>query len=189
MTPRQRGASFASLGFGVIGLGASIASLIDYLGASATFCAESGCDTVRASAWAHPLGVPMPVLGIAFFAAAIALGFIESPRLRRALAIAGGAWALLLIGLQAFSIGAWCKLCLVADPSAIGYAIAVLAGARALRPSFGRILLVAPAVGAAVGALALLTHPPAKPDEPATIAAAEAPQIPAFVTAARAPRA
>jgi len=56
-----------ALGLAVVGLAASVASLIDYLGSSATFCAESGCNQVRESAWAHPLGIPMPVLGIAFF--------------------------------------------------------------------------------------------------------------------------
>lgn len=163
MRPRL---SLAALGFAVIGLGASIASLIDFLGASPTFCAETGCATVRESAWAHPLGVPMPVLGIAFYAAAIALAFVDAPRLRRTLAIAGAGWAVLLIGLQAFAIGAWCKLCLVADPAAIGYAVAVLAGATTLRRSLGRGLAVAPAVLATVGALALWTHAP--PPAPVT---------------------
>ncbi|HEY0194163.1 MAG TPA: vitamin K epoxide reductase family protein [Kofleriaceae bacterium] len=176
--------SWIALGLAVIGLGASLASLIDYAGASATFCADTGCDTVRASAWAHPLGVPMPVLGVGFFAAALGLGFAEAPRLRRALAIAGGAWALLLIGLQAFAIGAWCKLCLVADPAAIGYALAVVAGgrARALRPSLGRGLTVGLAVGATVGALALVTHA----HGPAPVVAT-APAMPGFVAAAQTP--
>lgn len=179
----SRKLSVAALGMAVLGLAASIASLIDYLGASATFCAESGCATVRESAWSHPLGVPMPVLGIAFFAAAIALVFVEAPRLRRALAIAGGAWAALLIGVQAFAIGAWCKLCLIADPAAIGYAVAVLAGAKALRFSIARGLAVPPALAAGIAGLALWTHtaPPAPP--PGTAAA----DMPAFVQAARVP--
>src|SRR5690349_259158 len=77
--------SVAALGVAIVGLGASIASLVDYLGASPAFCAETGCATVRESAWSHPLGVPMPLLGIAFFAAAIGLGLVEAPRLRRTL--------------------------------------------------------------------------------------------------------
>jgi uncharacterized membrane protein/protein-disulfide isomerase len=159
------GWSTTALGFAIIGLAASIASLVDYAGASAAFCAESGCNTVRESAWAHPLGIPMPVLGIAFYAAALGLGFVDAPRLRRTLAIAGAAWAVLLIALQALVIGAWCKLCMVADPAALGYALAVLAGATALRFRAGRGLAVAAAVSAAVGALALWTHtePPVLP--------------------------
>ena len=118
-TQRPAAWSIAALAIAVLGLAASIASLIDYVGASATFCAETGCATVRESAWSHPLGVPLPVLGIAFSAAAAALVFVDAPRLRRVLAIAGAAVAMALIGVQALAIGAWCKLCLIADPAAI----------------------------------------------------------------------
>jgi protein-disulfide isomerase/uncharacterized membrane protein len=168
--------SLAALGFAVVGLGASIASLIDFLGASPTFCAEAGCAAVRESAWAHPLGVPMPVLGIAFFAAAIALAFVDAPRLRRALAIIGAVVAVLLIGVQAFSIGAWCKLCLVADPAAIGHAVAILGGATTLRFSIRRGLAIAPALLATVGVLALWAHEPPPPSPPPLAA-----DVPAFV--------
>jgi uncharacterized membrane protein/predicted DsbA family dithiol-disulfide isomerase len=197
MRPRL---SLASLGFAVVGLGASIASLIDYLGDSATFCAESGCNTVRESLWAHPLGIPMPVLGIAFYAAALGLGFVDTPRaarLRRGLAVAGAGWAIFLIVLQASVIGAWCKLCMVADPAAIGYAVLVFAGATALRPTLARGLAVIPAVGAAVALLALITHDPSPaPDPgpsgspgPAALGAAGSaqPAVPAFVTQAQIP--
>jgi len=185
-----------ALAMATIGLAASIASLFDYLGPSPTFCAETGCATVRESAWAHPLGIPMPVLGIAFFAAAIALGFVEAPRLRRALAIAGGAWALVLIGVQALAIGAWCKLCLVADPAAIGYALAVLAGASAVRFSLARGLAAVPALAAAIAGLALWTRAPGPgaddPAAPAPEANAQAPsppvdRLPEFVRAAQTP--
>jgi uncharacterized membrane protein/predicted DsbA family dithiol-disulfide isomerase len=154
MRPRL---SVAAIGFAIVGLGASIASLIDYFGASPTFCAETGCATVRESAWAHPLGIPMPVLGVAFYLAALVLGFIEAPRLRRVLAVAGAAWAVLLIILQGAVIGAWCKLCMIADPAALGYAIAVLAGATALRFTPVRGLVTLPALLATVGLLALWT--------------------------------
>ena len=136
----------------VIGLAASVASLVDFFGP--TFCAASGCATVRASPWAHPLGVPMPVLGIAYFAAML---FVRG-RLRLALAIAGGAWALGLVALQAFVIGAWCKLCLVVDPAAI--VLAVTAGRERPRLTW----LAAPALAAVGLVLVWWTHeamPPA----------------------------
>jgi uncharacterized membrane protein/predicted DsbA family dithiol-disulfide isomerase len=176
MRPRR---SLAALAFAVVGLGASIASLIDYFGKVATFCAETGCATVRESAWAHPLGVPMPVLGVAFYLAALALGFIDAPRLRRVVAITGAAWAVLLIVLQAFVIGAWCKLCLVADPAAIGYALAVLAGATTLRFTIARGIAAIPAVLATVGGLALWSHraPPPAPLMDATPAFVEHAQV------------
>jgi protein-disulfide isomerase len=179
MRPRL---SLAALAFAVIGLGASIASLIDYLGETATFCAESGCATVRESAWAHPLGIPMPVLGIAFYAAALGLSFVDALRLRRGVAIAGAGWAVLLIVLQAAVIGAWCKLCMVADPAAIGYALVVLAGARVVRPTVARGLALVPAIGAAVGILALATHT-APPPPPPPVASG----VPAFVEQAQVP--
>jgi protein-disulfide isomerase len=186
MDSRRPWLAVTALGIAVIGLAASVASLIDAAGASPTFCAEAGCATVRESAWAHPLGIPMPVLGIAFFTAAIALGFVHAPRLRRILAIAGALWAIALIAVQALAIGAWCKLCLVADPAAIGYALAVLAGASTLRLSAARGVAAASALAAAIAGLALWTgveqQPPAPPlsgDAPAN--------VPAFVQAAQAP--
>src|SRR5439155_101044 len=71
-----------------------------------------------------------------------ALAVIARPKLRRALAIAGAAWALALIAVQAFAIGAWCKLCMVADPAAILGAAAVLAGAPAVPVRFALAGLV-----------------------------------------------
>jgi uncharacterized membrane protein/predicted DsbA family dithiol-disulfide isomerase len=178
MSLRSR-ASLVSIGAAVIGLAASVASLVDYLGPAPAFCAESGCATVRASAWAHPLGIPMPVFGIAFFTAALVLAFVERPRLRRLLAVAGGAWALFLIGLQAFSIGAWCKLCMIADPSAILYAVAVIAGARTLTFAWWKPAVIVPSAAAVVGILALWTHAPPPAELPAG--------TPAFVVHAQVP--
>lgn len=152
----KRAATLAAVGFAIVGLAASIASAIDYFAADAAFCAETGCATVRASAWSHPLGVPLPVLGIAFNLVALALCFWPS-RWRPVAAIAGGAVGLGLVAVQAFAVGAWCKLCLVADPAAIGYAIAVLAGARTVK--HGRWLAL-PAFATALGALYLWTRPP-----------------------------
>ena len=184
MRPRL---SLAALGFAIIGLGASIASLIDYVGTTPTFCAESGCATVRESAWAHPLGIPMPVLGIAFYLAAVVLSFVDAPRLRRALAIAGAAWAVLLIVLQAFVIDAWCKLCLVADPAAIGYALMVLAGATVLRFTLTRSLVTLPALLTTVGLLALWTGNLPASKAPVPAASASPGQPPAFVERAQVP--
>jgi uncharacterized membrane protein/predicted DsbA family dithiol-disulfide isomerase len=135
---KLRALSLGAIASAIVGLGASLTSLIDDLGGAPTFCAETGCELVRTSAWARPLGIPMSLLGVLFFAAALALAFVHAPRLRRGLAIAGGAWALWLIALQAFAIGAWCKLCLVADSAALVHAALVLAGARAFSLSAAR---------------------------------------------------
>ncbi len=157
---KSRTLSLVALVGALVGLGASIASLIDFASAAPRFCAESGCATVRESAWSHPLGIPMPVLGIAYFATMCVLAFISRPRLRLILAAVGGAWAVALIAVQAFAIHAWCKLCLVADPSAIVGALAVVGGASAVRFSWPRVALAVPAVGAVVVALGLVAHGP-----------------------------
>lgn len=180
---KLRALSLGAIASAIVGLGASLTSLIDDLGGAPTFCAETGCELVRTSAWARPLGIPMSLLGVLFFAAALALAFVRAPRLRRWLALAGGAWALFLIGLQAFAIGAWCKLCLVADPAAIVHAALVLAGARAfslsprsssvrspdvLAASPRLLLSLAPAVVAVVALLGAWTEAPPAADPSAS---------------------
>src|SRR5262245_8302166 len=97
------------------GLAASAALLADALGPAPTFCAADGCAAVRASGWARPLGIPMPAIGLGFFATALALAVAGPPRARRIVAGAGAAGAVGLLLLQGLVIGAWCKLCLVAD--------------------------------------------------------------------------
>lgn len=188
MGSRRPWLAVTALGIAVIGLAASVASLVDYLGASPTFCAETGCASVRESAWSHPLGIPMPVLGIAFFSAALALGWVHAPRLRRALALTGAVWAAALIAVQALAIGAWCKLCLIADLAAFGHAVAVLAGAGTLRLSAARGVAAGSALVAAIAGLALWTSepPPLSPssDLPAFVQAAQAPGVTTVVEVA-----
>jgi predicted DsbA family dithiol-disulfide isomerase/uncharacterized membrane protein len=183
MRSRALALATLALALALIGLGASIASLIDYLGPAPTFCSESGCATVRNSAWAHPLGIPLPVLGIAYFATMSVLAFWPRKRLRIALAAIGGGVGLALILIQALSIGAWCKLCLVADPAAIVGALAVLAGAGTLRASWPNIAATVPAAALVVLALGLYAHRevPVASDEPVPTCVAKE-QQPGVVT-------
>src|SRR5688572_23546874 len=62
-------ATAGAIGSAIIGLAASLSALVDDLGGLPAFCAETGCEVVRTSVWARPLGVPMSVLGVGFFAA------------------------------------------------------------------------------------------------------------------------
>lgn len=97
--------------------------MIDYVSYSPAFCSPgSGCSAVRASGFGYLFGgrVPVPAIGIAGFA----LLFMVSlrPLLRPILhpiAWAGGAIALVFIGLQAFWIKEYCKLCMVVDGAAV----------------------------------------------------------------------
>ncbi len=131
-------AAIAAIVIALIGLAASAASLADSLAPAPAFCAETGCATVRASGWARPLGVPLPVLGLGFFALAAALVVTgdraRSAPARRALATLGGVGALGLIAVQALVIGAWCRLCLIADGAALAYAALVWLGGTAAWP-------------------------------------------------------
>nr|HEX4315484.1 vitamin K epoxide reductase family protein [Kofleriaceae bacterium] len=164
MTGLRSTATYAALAAATVGFAASIASLVDSLGAAPSFCAASGCATVRQSEWAHPAGVPMPVFGVAFFAAMLVLAVVPRPRLRLAGAIAGGVFALLLIAVQAFVIDAWCKLCLVADSSALATLAAVAVGATTLAPK--RALAALPVAVGTVLLLRLWAAPPGLPDLP-----------------------
>ena len=84
-------------------------------------CLGGGCDAVRASSYAHPFGVPMPVFGVAAY---LVLGLLilaenlASQRLGRTLqyaviGISGGGFlfSLYLTSLEAFVIHAWCAWC------------------------------------------------------------------------------
>lgn len=172
----RRALPFLAIALTLLGLAASAASLADSLSPAPTFCAETGCETVRATAWARPLGVPLPIIGVGFFATMLALSLLDMPRARGAFAIAGGLGALGLVGAQAFVIGAFCKLCLVADGSAL--AIAGLVLAMRARPSlvwpspgrtpgFGAMAAATLLLGAlAIAAPLALSSPPSPPPAP-----------------------
>jgi protein-disulfide isomerase/uncharacterized membrane protein len=91
----------------------------------------SGCETVAQSRWSKVGGVPLAAFGLAFYlalAALLAHASVAAPGPREglafgALAAFGLALAidLLLLGVQAFSIKAYCRLCLAT------YAVNVLA--------------------------------------------------------------
>jgi uncharacterized membrane protein/predicted DsbA family dithiol-disulfide isomerase len=185
--------SVGALAATVVGLGASITSLVDDLGPVPTFCAETGCATVRHSEWAHPLGIPMSAVGAAFFVGMLVLAFVPADRrvlaslnagfLRKLGAILGGAWAMWLVGLQAFAIGEWCKLCLVADGSAVLQAALVIAGASSVQLAVRRIAVIVPALAGVVLVLFVWTRPPGPPDPPKDLpVCVQREQVPGVVT-------
>src|SRR5262245_48791379 len=147
---RARVLAFFAAALALVGLGASVASLIDYYSPAPMFCAESGCATVRASAWSHPLGIPLAASGVAYFAAMAVLAFWPQRKVRIALAAVGAVIGIGLIALQAFEIGAWCKICLIADPAAIAGAAAVIGGAGTVRVTMPNVAATVPAAGLVV---------------------------------------
>src|SRR5690606_5496208 len=109
-----------------LALGASAVLLVDYLRPSPVFCGvDGGCGTVRQTAFAYPLGVPMPVWGVAGLLAVALLAFVPGRRARVAQAVLAGLGGVVAAGLfvvQA-AMGTFCVYCVVVDSAAL-----VLAG-------------------------------------------------------------
>jgi len=112
-----------ALAAALVGAGISAYLLVQYGTGQSGICATgSGCDEVRASAFAYPFGIPMPLFGLAFYlaAAGIAWRSLEpahllgmSPRVAlAALALAGLAVSIVLTSIEAFVIHAFCTWCL-----------------------------------------------------------------------------
>ena len=108
----------------IVGAGASAYLLVEYVTGQPGVCLTgSGCDLVRASAFAYPLGVPTPLIGLVFYLIA---GWIVvrtlGPRpwagitpgiALLALAVLGAVASMTLTALEAFVIKAFCTWCLV----------------------------------------------------------------------------
>jgi protein-disulfide isomerase/rhodanese-related sulfurtransferase len=104
-------------------------------------CLGSGCDVVRASAYAHLLGIPTPAFGVLIYAVLAALMFAETQIargdfLRRAvlgIAAAGVAASAALTYIEAAVIHAWCAWCVA---QAIAVALIFLLAATGLRSGY-----------------------------------------------------
>lgn len=132
----------AALLASIVGAGASAYLLVEYVTGQPGLCLTgSGCDIVRASDFAYPLGVPLPLIGLLFYLAAIWLTLV-APDARPVagirvdtallgLAAAGAIASLILTGLEAFVIRAFCSWCLVQAAASIALLVAALMGLRA----------------------------------------------------------
>lgn len=165
----KRSARVLSIGLALVGLAVSTALAIDYLGPAPAYCAETGCATVRASAFAHPLGIPTPLLGAAFFATMLVLLALapRATRVRKTAALGGALIAIALIALQGAVIGAWCKLCLIVDTSTLALAAVTLLGSIDTRVRRRGAIAIA-ALGAAAIAAPVVYGVVAPADVPAT---------------------
>jgi uncharacterized membrane protein len=97
--------------------------------------AGGGCETVQRSAYAELAGIPVALLGVAFYAGVLGLLAWDAPAARTAcaaLAVAGVAFAAYLVALQLFVIDATCVWCLVND-LVLTPALAIVAVTRARR--------------------------------------------------------
>lgn len=113
----------------LVGLVVSSLLLVDYVRPLPVFCEESGCDAVKHTIFARPLGVPLPGFGMVSFAALAALAVLRGVWVRRvSLAVAAGMglFAALLLGVQKL-MGSYCPFCVVTDVAAIVSLFAVAA--------------------------------------------------------------
>lgn len=116
----------------IFGAGVSVYLLVEYTTGQSGLCLTgSGCDAVRASAFAYPLGIPMPLFGVVFYTAAAWLAY-RSLHGGRGLLLAAGvvavAMSAVLTAIEAFVIGAFCTWCL----ASAGASLLLLAGAVGL---------------------------------------------------------
>ncbi|MGZ6256643.1 MAG: vitamin K epoxide reductase family protein [Candidatus Limnocylindria bacterium] len=114
----------AALLAAILGAAASAYLLVEYVTGQPGVCLTgSGCDLVRASAFAYPLGIPTPLFGLVFYLVAIWLSIrtledrpiagVHVEVALAALSVAGAAASMILTALEAFVIRAFCSWCLV----------------------------------------------------------------------------
>ena len=111
---------------------ASYLTWAHYAEASVLCVAGGGCERVQSSEYAEVAGVPVSVLGLAAYAAVLALIAWDAPWPRlaaAALALVGALFSVYLLVVQLFVIDAVCIWCLANDV-VIAPALAVLTGLR-----------------------------------------------------------
>jgi len=139
-----------------IAIAASGALLVDYIGVAPVFCADGGgCDALRQTAFARPLGVPLPAIGVVAFFVLAMLALSRGPRVRQAnlfVAGFGGVVGLSLLLLQ-LVLGHLCPYCAAVDVSSVLLALLAVDRFRsALDPPSGPVasLLASSALAAAL---------------------------------------
>jgi uncharacterized membrane protein/predicted DsbA family dithiol-disulfide isomerase len=124
VTPPPTGTLERSLSLApvVTGLAASAAMLVDYLRPIPVFCAEGGgCDAIRHTPYATPLGIPLPFYGLGGFLVLGTVVLLPGARarfLQLGLAAMAGLAGTLLLMLQ-LMLGHLCPYCCVADASGV----------------------------------------------------------------------
>lgn len=125
----------------IVGAGASAYLLVEYVTGQPGLCLTgTGCDLVRASDFAYPLGIPLPLFGLVFYVLAAWLVLrtvaspmsagVPAPTVLAVAAAAGAAASMLLTGIELFVIRAFCSWCLVQAAASLVLLVAALALAR-----------------------------------------------------------
>jgi uncharacterized membrane protein len=134
--PRGRKPSYAALVWAVIGLATSTYLTIEHFTASKLLaCPESAtinCAKVTTSKWSHIFGIPVAVLGLAYFIVMVALCLPAAWRrpaleLVRIVAVAVGAISVVyLLWIELFQVDAICIWCTVVHVCTIALLATVL---------------------------------------------------------------
>jgi protein-disulfide isomerase len=125
----------------LLGVFASAYLLIDYVWGSGICLTGTGCDTVRLSAFAYPLGIPMPLLGLGYYALAAAfIGLAPASVAERTRAGLLAGWSMIGIVVMAtltvievaviHAVCSWCLLSAIASVLLGGGAMLGWLGAR-----------------------------------------------------------
>jgi uncharacterized membrane protein/protein-disulfide isomerase len=118
-----------------------------------------GCGDVLKSAWARPLGVPLPAVGLALFAGLLWLSLVPGTwpaRLLGGLALLGGLGGLGLVLVQGLVLDRFCPFCLVVDSLAMAAALLLARAAlgRQALPRCGQVVTLLWLAGGLLGAAA-----------------------------------
>ncbi len=121
-SPRALGL-LASLAVAVAGITASSMLVVDYVRPAPVFCVEggSGCDALKHTVFAMPLGVPLPLIGLLGFVALGAWSLVPGRRSRYVqlgLAVGAAVVGLMLLTMQLL-LGHFCPYCTVADTAGL----------------------------------------------------------------------
>lgn len=139
MDPRRIAILSARI-FALIGLAVSAALVVEYASPEPLLCGPGGgCTAVRACWEQRARGFSLPWFGLTSFGLAlIAALAIDEARAKKLLPILGALSAiggLTFLAVQRGMCGAWCKLCVVTDSSAVLLGISLLVGSRKWEPA------------------------------------------------------
>lgn len=96
-------------------LGAGIAGYLTYtsIAGAQIVCGLSSCGIVNSSEYSKFMGIPVSMLGLAFYLSLIVLLFLKQKKLFFIATLVGVIFSSYLTYLEAFVIHAWCQWCIM----------------------------------------------------------------------------
>lgn len=128
--------------FSLLGLAVASFLLYEYVFSGTIFCPlGQGCDIVRASSYSHILGIPVPLLGVAYYFTLACLSVVHSHELPHKLvrklqviaSAAAVAFGIYLTFLEAFVIKAYCFWCVLSFIISIAIFLALILSRKETR--------------------------------------------------------